>query len=609
MVTLVDKIHFQSVLSLIYGRYVGYESEYSDFFLRLSDLTFSINRIIHDSTKKMKRIEAVNRGYTRQQKGKIVTVKTIFYPVSEAIKGYPNKLRSIKNDILLNDILNPRTANEICGVYKEVIDQLAPFKGAIDKLVDSRINSIENRFESLNLSFNNVSIDKTTLEKLHNNKDIEGNADELIIESLSSFLFASFLCCKDYEIIYRSLKNISKRLDEFLRPQIEIMPEDILEVLSHLPQPLYRGLLYYQSQKKNLGDRAYFELVTAVQKNNLDVFSRTIFDNNLYYGLSSYFEFFAMMRSLRRGNRSSFEFHVENLSNDSSFVIPREFIKKIRDFNSSNSLVVNRTVDTRKMAAFTVAIFNEVKSLFADEHLQLISNLINSDDVVRERFSFYERVGQWHSTHPAASDDSTPQTTENSSLELQLDHYGDIPTKEPPQSNEVFNCIMPEEDIDQFLNYLAWRGYIIDEDKQMFKNIVFGGVQPTNRGVIKFNKANSGKSMLGVIVWMLRNDVSNLSNINIAFDDTIHKSNSYIGTNKDSQRIFVDVCLFFPSLINALIIRDKNKKDANRIISDNLKKRVQELHERDDYKNCSSILEFIKQIEEQDVQYWVVSKK
>ena len=75
------------------------------------------------------------------------------------------------------------------------------------------------------------------------------------------------------------------------------------------------------------------------------------------------------------------------------------------------------------------------------------------------------------------------------------------------------------------------------------------------------------------------------------------------------MRIFVDFGLFFPSLINSLIVKEVNKKEINALINERLKERVRELYDSDDYKNCSSILEFIQQREIKDRKYWVVSKK
>lgn len=592
MVRAVDIIHFQSVLSLINGSYIGKRKEWSDFFTQLNKLSFIIGDVLYDYRY-------------RTRVGPFITDKDLAVKVTQAYKtigSLNNRTINAISEHCLKSVPNGEFANNACQLYQDFTNQLLPLREGDWKLC-RHIDKIESAFVEFTESFDRLHLDQSQLPVIDRKGEREVKADKLISESLTFFLFASFSYCDDMDIICQSLMRISKRLDRVLKSHDGVLPEDILEVMSRFPQPVYQGFIYYISKKKDVDDRAYTDLVKAVKNSNLDVFSHTIFEQKLYKEFLKYYDLLKLASSLII-NEAKISPSARGIYQNSIFLKPHICLLKVSDFYAN----YNQATDTRRIAAFTVAIFNEVKSLFADEHLQLISNLINSDDVVRERFSLYERVNQWRSSS-TVSDNSTSQTTEYSAVQLQPANNGGSSATETTILNEEFNCIMPEEDIDQFLNYLVWRGYIIDEAKQMFKNIVFGGVRPKNRGVVKFNKAHSGKTMLGVIIWMLRNDDSDLSNINIAFDETIHKSNSYIGTNKDSQRIFVDLCLFFPSLINTLIIRDINKKDANQIISDNLKKRVQELCESDDYKNCLSKLEFIKQIEEQDVQYWVVSKK
>ena len=69
------------------------------------------------------------------------------------------------------------------------------------------------------------------------------------------------------------------------------------------------------------------------------------------------------------------------------------------------------------------------------------------------------------------------------------------------------------------------------------------------------------------------------------------------------MRVFVDFGLFFPDLIDSLKMKHSNLEPIRK----RLYEQVQELSGSDEYKNCSSILEFIQQHEKKN--YWVIPKK
>lgn len=591
MVRAVDIIHFQSVLSLINGSYIGKRKEWSDFFTQLNKLSFIIGDVLYDYRY-------------RTRVGPFITDKDLAVKVTQAYKtigSLNNRTINAISEHCLKSVPNGEFANNACQLYQDFTNQLLPLREGDWKLC-RHIDKIESAFVEFTESFDRLHLDQSQLSVIDRKGEREVKADKLISESLAFFLFASFSYCDDMDIICQSLMRISKRLDRVLKPHDGVLPEDILEVMSRFPQPVYQGFIYYISKKKDVDDRAYTDLVKAVKNSNLDVFSHTIFEQKLYKEFLKYYDLLKLASSLII-NEARISPSARGIYQNSIFLKPHICLLKVSDFYAN----YNQATDTRRIAAFTVAIFNEVKSMFADEHIQLISNLINSDEVVKERFSLYERVSQWHSTHPSASDNSTSQTTENSSVELRSDHNGDISTKEPPHSNEEFNCILPEKDIDAFLDYLVWMDYIKEGDQSSFKYDVFGGCKPTDYNTISFNfRKKSASTMLGIIIWQLRKEKNDPENL---YGKKTTQSNSHIGIGEESMRIFVDFGLFFPSLINSLIVKEVNKKEINALINERLKERVRELYDSDDYKNCSSILEFIQQREIKDRKYWVVSKK
>ena len=589
MVRDIDIINFQSILSLINGGYLGLENRYSKFITEWRLLCWRLELFLE--RRRPRRFIGSESDYDSY----IKTRETVG-------SFYENKLAELSS-LCLNSNLNRELADKICGMYQEVLNRLVPLKKlhliiGSAKIADS-IDSIERLFNSMNSVFSNSDRDDSGTTKdqsLVNKKGGFVKADQLITESLTSLFINSLSYCDDYDTISKLLINISKRLDSTLRPRGGVLPEDILELLSNFPQSLYQGLLYSLLLRKNFGDREYAELVAAVKNRNINVFSRIIFDYNLYQELLKYYDLLTLVKPLIHSHhRSSHALSV--------LINPIEFLKRIRDYYNTKNLSSSnsQTSDMSKMAAFNVILYHEVKQFCDENFIQLVSNLINSDDLLKERFSLYERVNQWHSSLSSISGNTTPNAISMPTVKDQSSIKEDISTVDSHGIDEKLNCKYPDR-IEDFIDYLVWRGYIKEGDQSSFKYYVFGGQKPSDYRDVSFNfeRSLSGSTMLGVIVLQLRKENPQIIEL---FNKTINKANCNIGTNNESTRIFVDLSLFFPSLW--LRIRDTNKKEENRLIEKNLKKRVQELKGRDGYINCSSILEFIKQLESQDSHYWV----
>lgn len=590
MVRESDIIHFQTVLSLIYSSCLGKRKVSSLFFDKLEKLSFRIEDILGEYRYRTKH-------------GPFITDYSLAVKVTQAYGTISSLNYSAITEIsehCLKSAPNIEFAKKVCETYRNFTNRIQPLKDTGDWTLHCHIERIESSFVELSERFdhdNRPLVDQSQLSEIDGQRDREINADKLISESLAFFLLTSFLYCDDMDIICQSLMRISKRLDSILKSHDGILPEDILEVMSRFPQPVYQGFIYFITKKMDVDDRVYADLVNAVKKSNLDIFSDTIFEHKLYKEFKKYYDLLKLASSLIRYKEKTSS-SGPGIYLKSIFPRPRACLSKVRDFYA------NYTTDNRRMAAFTMVLYNEIKGLGTEEHQQLVSNLIASDDVIRERFSFYERVNQRHSILSSVSDNATSQNTENSSVKLQSIQNGNIPAKEHLVLNQKLNCIIPEKDIDPFLEYLVWRGYLKEGDQASFKYDVFGGHKPSDYRDVSFNFNTQivGSMMLGVIIWKLRKENDDPVRL---YNKKVTQSNSQIGTGNNAMRVFVDFGLFFPSLVSSLRMKNSDFEP----IKMRLIEKVQDLSGSDEYKNSSSILEFIKQQEKKDRNYWFVSKK
>lgn len=517
------------------------------------------------------------------------------------IKLYVDAIKKISN-LCLNSNLDREIAESIFVIYSEIIEQIVPLKilnlSWHNHPIADRICTIEEYFKLWSSVFNNQEIRHEGIKSFVNEIDESSRADQLIIESLTTlFLYSISIYFDDsynyYETFGQELISISKRFESALCPHRGILLNRIFKTLRNVRQSVYQGLIYYFLMSNKLSDKEYNELVSAVKEGDFDVFSRIVNDCNLHIDLLKYYDLLLLVYRLS-------DFRPNHLSGGPD---PEKFFNNVVDFYARNSSSTNSQMpDISRIAACNVILYHELKKLCDRDLTQLVFNLINSDDLLKERFSFYERV--YHLQNNPSSEISKVVST--SIIKEQGTKNDDTSYLESSGSERVFNCKYPEKVIDDFLNYLVWRGYIKEGDQSSFKYYVFGGPKPSDYRDVSFSfeRSLSGSTMLGVIVWQLRKENPQLVEL---FNKTINKANCNIGTNNESMRIFVDLSLFFPSLW--LRIRDTNKKEENRLIEKNLKKQVQKLKGNDDYINCSSILEFIKQHESQNPNYWVVGKK
>ena len=407
---------------------------------------------------------------------------------------------------------------------------------------------------------------------------------------LTSFVYFSFFIVDDSQKIHLIIKCIFNHLDHLLLYNSDLTPNDIFARLGNLPKSFYEGFLYHFLQSGVISETLYYKLVLSIVTKDTVKFSTILYENNLDRNFSKYFELIELSDKLYAVlNERKFE--------------PERFITLVSEyFESKTPESKKKGKASRGVCVPIVGVYDDIKEIVNIP--QEIYHKLRVDK--QQQFLLYERFCQIkfsHITifteraHPMSSvkTDNIYSSPEDAKVINQTEVYD---VNEP-------NCKYPDK-IDDFIDYLAWRGFIADAEKSSFKYDVFGGQKPSDYRAISFNfdPKISASSMLGVIVWQLRKE--NIDPIRL-FNKKISLSNSYIGISKESQRIFVDLSLFFPSLY--LTIRDTNIKEKNQIVEKNLKKRIQRLKDNEEYKSCSSVLEFIKKLEKENVQYWVVSTK
>lgn len=410
-----------------------------------------------------------------------------------------------------------------------------------------------------------------------------------LFEKLTSYLHVSFFVVDDINKTSQIVKSIFRHLDETLPVNSNINLNEVFARLSHLPKPIIEGFCYNLFQSGSIAETLYYKLVLSIVSNDYGSFSNVVLDNNLSPVFSKYCELIELADELSSSlNERKFD--------------PKSYIKLI-DVYFDRIKPTSDTVgsDTRGLCIPIVGVINEIKD--DDTILQENYNKLNIEN--KERYSQYKRFcqikfylnsnisGKMLSESSAEMDDSNL---------LPVDAEGNEQTK---ISNEVeLNCIIPEKDIDPFLEYLVWRGYLKEGDQASFKYDVFGGHKPSDYRDVSFNFNTQivGSMMLGVIIWKLRKENDDPVRL---YNKKVTQSNSQIGTGNNAMRVFVDFGLFFPSLVSSLRMKNSDFEP----IKMRLIEKVQDLSGSDEYKNSSSILEFIKQQEKKDRNYWFVSKK
>ena len=410
--------------------------------------------------------------------------------------------------------------------------------------------------------------------------------DKTIFLELTASIFVSLSIVDDSKIVSQIVKSVFNRLDNLLLPKKNITPNDIFTRLSQLPQPVYQGICNHFLQSGFITETLYYQLVLSIKSEDSDSFSTIVTKNNLYLDLTKYYDLIELACSLNSTlNERQFapEDYIGLISNYYEQLIPRNETK----------------TSASRAGVSVVCIYNDIK-----DYLEILSEVYPPIHVFRlKQFLLYERFCRIKfSTTSIISDSSQPTSSVAIDITNQSSVDADTSNQTTITNEKEFNCIIPEKDIDPFLEYLVWRGYLKEGDQASFKYDVFGGKKPSDYRDISFKIDSNiaGKTMLGVIIWKLRKENDDPVRL---YNEKVYQANSQITSGDKSMRVFVDFGLFFPDLIDSLKMKHSNLEPIRK----RLYEQVQELSGSDEYKNCSSILEFIQQHEKKN--YWVIPKK
>ncbi len=410
--------------------------------------------------------------------------------------------------------------------------------------------------------------------------------DKTIFLELTASIFVSLSIVDDSKIVSQIVKSVFNRLDNLLLPKKNITPNDIFTRLSQLPQPVYQGICNHFLQSGFITETLYYQLVLSIKSEDSDSFSTIVTKNNLYLDLTKYYDLIELACSLNSTlNERQFapEDYIGLISNYYEQLIPRNETK----------------TSASRAGVSVVCIYNDIK-----DYLEILSEVYPPIHVFRlKQFLLYERFCRIKfSTTSIISESSQPTSSVAIDITNQSSVDADTSNQTTITNEKEFNCIIPEKDIDPFLEYLVWRGYLKEGDQASFKYDVFGGKKPSDYRDISFKIDSNiaGKTMLGVIIWKLRKENDDPVRL---YNEKVYQANSQITSGDKSMRVFVDFGLFFPDLIDSLKMKHSNLEPIRK----RLYEQVQELSGSDEYKNCSSILEFIQQHEKKN--YWVIPKK
>ena len=410
--------------------------------------------------------------------------------------------------------------------------------------------------------------------------------DKTIFLELTASIFVSLSIVDDSKIVSQIVKSVFNRLDNLLLPKKNITPNDIFTRLSQLPQPVYQGICNHFLQSGFITETLYYQLVLSIKSEDSNSFSTIVTKNNLYLDLTKYYDLIELACSLNSTlNERQFapEDYIGLISNYYEQLIPRNETK----------------TSASRAGVSVVCIYNDIK-----DYLEILSEVYPPIHVFRlKQFLLYERFCRIKfSTTSIISESSQPTSSVAIDITNQSSVDADTSNQTTITNEKEFNCIIPEKDIDPFLEYLVWRGYLKEGDQASFKYDVFGGKKPSDYRDISFKIDSNiaGKTMLGVIIWKLRKENDDPVRL---YNEKVYQANSQITSGDKSMRVFVDFGLFFPDLIDSLKMKHSNLEPIRK----RLYEQVQELSGSDEYKNCSSILEFIQQHEKKN--YWVIPKK
>ncbi len=453
---------------------------------------------------------------------------------------------------------------------------------AIDDLTNSFNELLESQLSLFSKNEDTISIVKkasSMLQEQTNNPNISIfptiSAEDYLIITTTSFLFYCFLTIDELHSISRFLQYIMSEMSQNKKFK-GVLPHDIYSGLKHLPQEVTKGIIYYLVEDDIIDRQTYYTLANAIKTDDENAFISELLKGK---GLSWFDNYYYMIE---------LSAVLYNIISEQYF-FPGKYFDEIKDFISRT----NRRIDK---STCILSIFDKIihiDDIIPNNYKVLFDEICFNDEM---KTLYSQEVDKYRNADTSIHIVKSTNQDSVSLIEGKKDELNNT-------NNQVdLNCIdEAKESLDEFIKYLAWRNYISEDDIESFKYIVFGGQSPSNfNKEMKFSfNLEGAKPLLANILWRLRKDAPN--QIIVIFGENVTQSNWSIGTKPASQRVFVDLCLFFPFLISKLKL--KNNKNVEEV-KNKLNTCVIDLLNDNEDKPYS--LRDIQNLQESKGEYWIV---
>ena len=552
------------------------------YYLRLKIFLDYIHRIYSG--------EEFNFGvfYTEEFKSFIKKCQTFFEEAGESIPELQSECNCYANN--LNELLfelHPDAILEIinkCTIYFNLLEsKIISLNKNNYNYLSSRINDLisdserlfknaQKLFSENEKTINLIKSVNTMLREQTNNQDISAiptlSAVDYLITATTAFLCHCFLTIDNVNNIPRFLQCVTRTLNNGIIFK-GVLPNDIYLCLKQLPQNTYQGLILYLTEDGIIDHHTYYDLTRALNDDDEDVFVSVILNSNGLSWLDKYYYLISL---------NAFLF---NLLTEQYFE-PSKFFSTIADFLSQENGDIKSTN--------VLSVFNEIMQIdgLIPNHYKVLSDEIFFNDEIKTLYS--QEINKNRIANTSIQQDSITSIESKKYVLNVIDN------------NDGINCVdQAKENLDEFIMYLAWRNYISEDEIKSFKYIVFGGQMPSifNKEMIFKSEEEGSKPLLANILWLLRKD-SPKQSITI-FGQNVTLSNCSIGTKSMSQRVFVDLCLFFPFLkIKLKFKKNKNVEEVKNKLSTCV---IELLH---DNGGEPYSLRDIQNLQESKGEYWIV---
>lgn len=421
-----------------------------------------------------------------------------------------------------------------------------------------------------------------------NNKMNDKEADLFILYAVTIILIYYSLAEFDEIQQYRIQQIFISRFEPILEEHDAIISEKIAHELMKAPKTMLQSFCYWMLQRNIINRKIYDEMIQANEsKDNFRL--KTIVGQNdiIRCYISKFYYIIELVNTIK------LEFFAH-------FFNPERVIKPIENlYNKVLRTTISKRGDYKTMVllAGTYKDISDSHVSIDKENKYIIDNFFASE-ALHYRYSQTIKQYEFWKNHFAKQTKHVVEIETRTGIQIRRSAASSVPENiQELNLNPAVNV----NQLDEFIKYLAWRNYISEDDIESFKYIVFGGQSPSDfNKEMKFSFDIEGaKPLLANILWRLRKNAPN--QIIVIFGENVTQSNWSIGTKPASQRVFVDLCLFFPFLINKL--KFKNNKNVETVKNKLSTCVIELLH---DNKDKPYSLRDIQNLEISKGEYWIV---